>query len=98
MFSLTISWSHLVSSWGLSNSIVLLDYYRQKLERTEKILEPVPIIGLLTGDINPFLLIVSFSCFGEALHSLADILFTIAEKVVELLVGAQTRYTYMSGS
>lgn len=43
-------------------------YTRQKLERTEKILEPVPIIGLLT------------------------------EKVVELLVGAQTRYTYMSGS
>ncbi|GER31280.1 shrunken seed 1 family protein [Striga asiatica] len=43
-------------------------YTRQRLDRTEKLLEPIPIIGLLT------------------------------EKLVELLVGAQTRYTYMSGS
>ncbi|PIN16228.1 Peroxisomal biogenesis protein (peroxin 16) [Handroanthus impetiginosus] len=43
-------------------------YTRQKLDSTQKLLEPVPIIGLLT------------------------------EKLVELLVGAQTRYTYMSGS
>ncbi|XP_024028240.1 peroxisome biogenesis protein 16 [Morus notabilis] len=43
-------------------------YIRQRLESTEKILEPVPVIGFLTG------------------------------KVVELLMGAQTRYTYTSGS
>ncbi|WCJ23126.1 shrunken seed protein (SSE1) [Euphorbia peplus] len=43
-------------------------YTRQRLESTEKVLEPVPLIGLLTG------------------------------KIVELIVGAQTRYTYMSGS
>ncbi|KAL2233957.1 UNVERIFIED_CONTAM: Peroxisome biogenesis protein 16 [Sesamum indicum] len=43
-------------------------YTRQRLDATQKLLEPVPIIGLLT------------------------------EKLVELLVGAQTRYTYMSGS
>lgn len=43
-------------------------YTGQKLDGTQKLLEPVPIIGLLT------------------------------EKLVELLVGAQTRYTYMSGS
>ncbi|XP_050204192.1 peroxisome biogenesis protein 16 [Mercurialis annua] len=43
-------------------------YTRQRLESTEKVLEPVPIIGLLTG------------------------------KIVELVTGAQTRYTYMSGS
>uniref|UniRef100_A0A6N2L981 Uncharacterized protein n=1 Tax=Salix viminalis TaxID=40686 RepID=A0A6N2L981_SALVM len=40
----------------------------QRLESTEKLLEPVPVIGFLTA------------------------------KIVELLVGAQTRYTYMSGS
>ncbi|KAJ7007574.1 Peroxisome biogenesis protein 16 [Populus alba x Populus x berolinensis] len=44
------------------------NYTRQRLQRTEKLLEPVPIIGLLTA------------------------------KIVELVVGAQTRYTYMSGS
>ncbi|KAJ9171310.1 hypothetical protein P3X46_014697 [Hevea brasiliensis] len=43
-------------------------YTRQRLESTEKLLEPVPIIGLLTA------------------------------KIVELVIGAQTRYTYMSGS
>ncbi|KAM7508717.1 hypothetical protein LguiA_019170 [Lonicera macranthoides] len=43
-------------------------YTRQRLESTEKILEPVPIVGFLAG------------------------------KLIELLVGAQTRYTYMSGS
>ncbi|KAL9385501.1 hypothetical protein Peur_022511 [Populus x canadensis] len=43
-------------------------YTRQRLQSTEKLLEPVPIIGLLTA------------------------------KIVELVVGAQTRYTYMSGS
>ncbi|KAJ4831296.1 Peroxisomal membrane protein pex16 [Turnera subulata] len=43
-------------------------YTRQRLESTEKLLEPVPLIGLLTG------------------------------KIVELIIGAQTRYTYMSGS
>ncbi|KAK4418711.1 ATPase ARSA2 [Sesamum alatum] len=43
-------------------------YTRQRLDATQKLLEPVPIVGLLT------------------------------EKLVELLVGAQTRYTYMSGS
>ncbi|XVF73306.1 hypothetical protein PTKIN_Ptkin12aG0190900 [Pterospermum kingtungense] len=43
-------------------------YTRQKLESTEKLLEPVPLIGTLTA------------------------------KIVELLIGAQTRYTYMSGS
>ncbi|KAL6569451.1 hypothetical protein OROMI_013965 [Orobanche minor] len=43
-------------------------YTRQRLDSTEKLLQHVPIIGLLT------------------------------EKLVELLVGAQTRYTYMSGS
>ncbi|KAH6779816.1 shrunken seed protein [Perilla frutescens var. hirtella] len=41
---------------------------RQRLDGTQKILEHVPIVGLLT------------------------------EKLIELLVGAQTRYTYMSGS
>ncbi|KAK4483437.1 hypothetical protein RD792_010624 [Penstemon davidsonii] len=44
------------------------NYTRQKLDVTQKLVEPVPIIGILT------------------------------EKLVELLVGAQTRYTYMSGS
>ncbi|KMT00191.1 hypothetical protein BVRB_1g020070 isoform B [Beta vulgaris subsp. vulgaris] len=43
-------------------------YTRQRLESTQKALEPVPVIGLLT------------------------------EKLVELILGAQTRYTYMSGS
>ncbi|XP_073278834.1 peroxisome biogenesis protein 16-like isoform X1 [Primulina huaijiensis] len=43
-------------------------YTSQRLAGTQKLLEPVPIIGPLT------------------------------EKLVELLVGAQTRYTYMSGS
>ncbi|EEF50445.1 conserved hypothetical protein [Ricinus communis] len=43
-------------------------YTRQRLESTEKVLEPVPIIGLITA------------------------------KIVELVTGAQTRYTYMSGS
>ncbi|KAE9605461.1 putative peroxisome membrane protein, Pex16 [Lupinus albus] len=43
-------------------------YTRQRLENTEKILEPLPIIGFL------------------------------AAKIVELIVGSQTRYTYMSGS
>uniref|UniRef100_A0A6N2N8J7 Peroxisomal membrane protein PEX16 n=1 Tax=Salix viminalis TaxID=40686 RepID=A0A6N2N8J7_SALVM len=43
-------------------------YTRQRLQSTEKLLEPVPVIGLLTA------------------------------KIVELVVGAQTRYTYMSGS
>ncbi|XP_073045161.1 peroxisome biogenesis protein 16-like isoform X1 [Primulina eburnea] len=43
-------------------------YTSQRLAGAQKLLEPVPIIGLLT------------------------------EKLVELLVGAQTRYTYMSGS
>ncbi|XVF22649.1 hypothetical protein REPUB_Repub12eG0189600 [Reevesia pubescens] len=43
-------------------------YTRQKLESTETLLEPVPLIG------------------------------TLAAKMVELVIGAQTRYTYMSGS
>ncbi|CAK7347983.1 unnamed protein product [Dovyalis caffra] len=43
-------------------------YTWQRLDSTEKLLEPVPIVGLLTA------------------------------KIVELVVGAQTRYTYMSGS
>ncbi|KAK9076467.1 hypothetical protein SSX86_004801 [Deinandra increscens subsp. villosa] len=43
-------------------------YTRQRLESTEKMLEPVPVVGFL------------------------------AAKLIELLVGAQTRYTYMSGS
>ncbi|XP_051115598.1 peroxisome biogenesis protein 16 isoform X2 [Andrographis paniculata] len=43
-------------------------YTRRRLEGGQKLLEPIPIVGLL------------------------------AEKLVELLVGAQTRYTYMSGS
>ncbi|KAF2311129.1 hypothetical protein GH714_019637 [Hevea brasiliensis] len=41
---------------------------RQRLESSEKLLEPIPIIGVLTA------------------------------KIVELVIGAQTRYTYMSGS
>ncbi|KAK8557816.1 hypothetical protein V6N13_008199 [Hibiscus sabdariffa] len=43
-------------------------YTRQKLEGTERLLEPIPLLGTLTG------------------------------KIVELIIGAQTRYTYMSGS
>ncbi|KAL3649510.1 hypothetical protein CASFOL_005913 [Castilleja foliolosa] len=43
-------------------------YTRRRLGSAEKLLQPIPIIGLL------------------------------AEKLVELLEGAQTRYTYMSGS
>ncbi|KAK6920210.1 Peroxisome membrane protein, Pex16 [Dillenia turbinata] len=43
-------------------------YTRQRLEKAEKALEPLPLIGLVT------------------------------EKIVELIIGAQTRYTYMSGS
>lgn len=43
-------------------------YTRVKLERTEHLLEPVPMVGFLT------------------------------EKIIELIIGAQTRYTYMSGS
>ncbi|XP_022872554.1 peroxisome biogenesis protein 16 isoform X1 [Olea europaea var. sylvestris] len=43
-------------------------YTRLRLDGTQKLLEPVPIVGLL------------------------------AEKLVELIIGAQTRYTYMSGS
>ncbi|XP_073155571.1 peroxisome biogenesis protein 16 isoform X2 [Henckelia pumila] len=47
---------------------VFTKYTSQRLAGTQKLLEPVPLIGLLT------------------------------EKLIELLVGAQTRYTYMSGS
>ncbi|RZC16612.1 Peroxisome biogenesis protein 16, partial [Glycine soja] len=43
-------------------------YTRQRIESTEKVLEPIPVIGFLTA------------------------------KLVELIIGAQTRYTYMSGS
>ncbi|KAH7862560.1 hypothetical protein Vadar_006463 [Vaccinium darrowii] len=43
-------------------------YTRKRLESTERLLEPVPLIGMLTA------------------------------KVIELIIGAQTRYTYMSGS
>ncbi|CAM8923855.1 hypothetical protein QQ045_022069 [Rhodiola kirilowii] len=43
-------------------------YTRQRLKRTEKMVEPIPIIGFITG------------------------------KIVELMIGAQSRYTYMSGS
>nr|XP_027108210.1 peroxisome biogenesis protein 16-like [Coffea arabica] len=43
-------------------------YTRKRLDHTQKLLEPVPVIGFF------------------------------AEKLIELLVGAQTRYTYMSGS
>ncbi|CAJ1949958.1 unnamed protein product [Sphenostylis stenocarpa] len=43
-------------------------YTRQRLENTEKALEPIPVVGFLTA------------------------------KLVELMIGAQTRYTYMSGS
>ncbi|XP_031377079.1 peroxisome biogenesis protein 16 [Punica granatum] len=43
-------------------------YTRKRLESTEKLLEPVPIVGMLT------------------------------EKIIELILGAQMRYTYMSGS
>ncbi|KAL9176071.1 hypothetical protein ABFS82_02G155200 [Erythranthe guttata] len=43
-------------------------YTRRRLDGTQKVLEPVPVVGLLT------------------------------EKLVELITGAQTRYTYMSGS
>ncbi|KAL0844945.1 hypothetical protein Bca101_018191 [Brassica carinata] len=43
-------------------------YTRQKLESSQKKVEPVPLIGFFT------------------------------EKIVELLVGAQSRYTYISGS
>ncbi|XP_047251769.1 peroxisome biogenesis protein 16 isoform X2 [Capsicum annuum] len=43
-------------------------YTRRRLESTQKIVEPVPLVGFF------------------------------AEKLIELLIGAQTRYTYMSGS
>lgn len=43
-------------------------YTRQKLESTERLLEPIPIVGILTA------------------------------KIMELITGAQTRYTYTSGS
>lgn len=43
-------------------------YTRQKFEKTEQLLEPIPVIGFLTA------------------------------KLIELVIGAQTRYTYMSGS
>ncbi|XP_042499451.1 peroxisome biogenesis protein 16 [Macadamia integrifolia] len=43
-------------------------YTRQRLDNTEKLLEPIPVIGVLTA------------------------------KLIELIVGAQSRYTYMSGS
>uniref|UniRef100_A0A7N0T0C0 Peroxisomal membrane protein PEX16 n=1 Tax=Kalanchoe fedtschenkoi TaxID=63787 RepID=A0A7N0T0C0_KALFE len=43
-------------------------YTRQQLEKTEKAVEPIPVIGFITS------------------------------KIVELMTGAQSRYTYMSGS
>ncbi|KAI3416786.1 uncharacterized protein J3R85_015045 [Psidium guajava] len=43
-------------------------YTRERLDRAEKLLEPVPLFGALSA------------------------------KVIELVFGAQTRYTYMSGS
>ncbi|KAL5727755.1 hypothetical protein ACHQM5_000912 [Ranunculus cassubicifolius] len=43
-------------------------YTRLRFEKTEKLLEHIPVIGFLTA------------------------------KVIELIIGAQTRYTYMSGS
>ncbi|MBA0769288.1 hypothetical protein Gotri_018035 [Gossypium trilobum] len=49
----------------------------QTLENTEKLLEPVPLIGTLAGRVNIF-----------------DVVL-LAEKIVELVVGAQTRYTYV---
>ncbi|KAF6160430.1 hypothetical protein GIB67_019199 [Kingdonia uniflora] len=43
-------------------------YTRQRLDKTEKFVEPIPVIGFLTA------------------------------KLFELIIGAQSRYTYMSGS
>ncbi|VFQ84021.1 unnamed protein product [Cuscuta campestris] len=43
-------------------------YTRQRLETTQKLVEPIPVVGFFT------------------------------EKLVELIIGAQTRYTYFSGS
>uniref|UniRef100_A0A803KZ22 Peroxisomal membrane protein PEX16 n=1 Tax=Chenopodium quinoa TaxID=63459 RepID=A0A803KZ22_CHEQI len=43
-------------------------YTRRRLESNQKVLEPIPVVGLLS------------------------------EKLVDLIFGAQTRYTYMSGS
>jgi peroxin-16 len=43
-------------------------YTKRHLQKAEKVLDPVPLIGFLTG------------------------------KLVELVEGAQTRYTYTSGS
>lgn len=33
----------------MSSVILVVIYFRQKLESTEKVLEPVPIVGFLTG-------------------------------------------------
>lgn len=33
----------------MSSVILVVVYFRQKLESTEKVLEPVPIVGFLTG-------------------------------------------------
>ncbi|CAN1236766.1 Peroxisome biogenesis protein 16 [Linum grandiflorum] len=52
-------------------------YTRQRLDKTEKTLEPVPLVGVLTG---------------------CNWVSSCAGKLVELVCGAQTRYTYMSGS
>ncbi|MBA0859508.1 hypothetical protein Goshw_007558 [Gossypium schwendimanii] len=51
--------------------------FRQTVENTEKLLEPVPLIGSLAGRVNIF-----------------DVVL-LAEKIVELVVGTQTRYTYV---
>ncbi|CAH8385027.1 unnamed protein product [Eruca vesicaria subsp. sativa] len=47
---------------------IFTKHTRQKLESSQKKVEPVPLIGFFT------------------------------EKIVELLVGAQSRFTYISGS
>nr|GMD38098.1 peroxisome biogenesis protein 16 isoform X2 [Ipomoea batatas] len=43
-------------------------YTRRRLESTQKLVEPIPIVGFFT------------------------------EKLVELIIGSQTRYTYFSGA
>uniref|UniRef100_A0A3Q7GZW6 Uncharacterized protein n=1 Tax=Solanum lycopersicum TaxID=4081 RepID=A0A3Q7GZW6_SOLLC len=50
------------------NGANAIGYCRQRLESTQRLVQPIPILGF------------------------------VAEKIIEILIGVQTRYTYISGS
>ncbi|OIW02077.1 hypothetical protein TanjilG_14776 [Lupinus angustifolius] len=83
------------------NFLAITEGIKQRLESTEKVLEPLPIIEFLAGVINTFaslLLSYFYLCILPSSHFGRLIYVHFAAKIVELIIGAQTRYTYMSAS